>query len=783
MTTPSEQSIRLARAVLLARADLIGAELRAALTALYDRWLTEILPSRQGIALLAVGGLGRREPTPYADLDLVLLHEGKVTDVPAVADALWYPIWDAGVGLDHSVRTPPQVMAVAADDVKAMLGLLDARHIAGDPALTGLVREQVISRWRQSAPARLAELQELARSRWRSRGDASFLLEPDLKDCRGGLRDWVGLRALASAQLVDLTPSMVQASVVLLDVRVELHRLAGRSADVLRAQDRESVAAALRLDGPDEVLRAVNEAARTLAYATDVAWRRVALAHRRPARSVLGRLRPAAVAGARAAGAATDGAPGPDPAVRTPLARDVVAHGGEVVLARDADPWADPVLVLRVARAAAAADLPISTYTLTRLATEASPMPEPWPAAARDEFVSLLGEGPRAVSALEALDQHGMLSRLLPEWENVRFKAQHNPVHLFTVDRHLIETAVRASTLTAEVARPDLLLIGGLLHDIGKGYPGDHSVVGAALASTMATRMGFSAADTALIAALTRHHLLLPDTATRRDLDDPSTMHIVVSAIGGSVPLLELLHQLTIADAAATGPAAWSDWKACLVNRLVRRTRAVLGGGRLPPPRSPSEAVLKLARGASTQVMIEGSDVVVVAPDAAGLLSAASGLLALHSLDVQAAEIRTVQAMAVNRFTVSPRFGQFPDPVLLNADLRRILAGTLALDERLRAKELTYRRAGAGQPPRLLWFDDEATDATVLEVRARDAIGLLHWITAALERSGVDIRSARISSLGAFVVDAFYLTDSDGKPLSESHQAQVSQTMAVALAR
>jgi [protein-PII] uridylyltransferase len=758
---------------LLARTDLVGPELRAALTAMFDSWLAEILPPAPGIALLAVGGLGRREPTPYGDLDLVLLHDGKTADLASVADSVWYPIWDAGVGLDHSVRTAQQAVAVAADDLKALLGMLDARHIAGDPALTGLVREQVISRWRRTAPAKIAELQELARSRWRSRGDASFLLEPDLKDCRGGLRDWVGLRALASAQVLDLTPSMQQASAVLLDVRGELHRLAGRSADVLRAQDRDSVAEALGLAGPDEVLRAVNEAARTLAYATDAAWRRVAASRPAP-RSLLGRLRPGASAAARS----------PDPAARTPLAKDVVAQGGEVVLARDADPWADPVLTLRVARAAASADLPVSAYALTRLATEAAPMPEPWPAAAREEFVTLLGAGPRAVPALEALDQHGLLSRLLPEWEQVRFKAQHNPVHLFTVDRHLIETAVRASALAAEVARPDLLLVGALLHDIGKGYPGDHSVVGAELAERMAARMGFSAADTAVIAGLARHHLLLPDTATRRDLDDPSTVQIVVSAIGGSAELLELLHYLTIADAEATGPAAWSDWKASLVGQLVRAAGAVLDGGSLPPPQPPSEAVLALARRGGAEVMIEGSDVLVLAPDAAGLLSRASGLLALHSLDVQAADVRTVRGMAVNRFTVSPRFGELPDPTLLNADLRRILAGTLPLDDRLRAKERAYRHAGevSQPPPRLLWFDDEATDATVLEVRARDAIGLLHWLTAALESAGVDIRSARISSLGSFVVDAFYLTDADGKPLSESHQERVESALIEALA-
>jgi [protein-PII] uridylyltransferase len=770
MKTPSEKSIRLVRAEIFGRTSLIGAELRSTLTGVYDDWLTGLVPDVAGVALMAVGGLGRREPTPHGDLDLVLLHTGKVADIAEIANQLWYPVWDAGVGLDHSVRTVDQAMSVAGDDLKAILGMLDARHVAGDPALTGLLREQVIAKWRRTAPGRLAELQELARGRWSVRGDASFLLEPDLKDCRGGLRDWVGLRALASAQLVDLAPAVMGASGTLLDVRGELHRMAGRSLDVLRAQDREAVAQALAAGDADAVLRSVNEAARTIAYATDAAWRRVAASTAPTSRSWLRRLRPAGA---------------PNLPIRTPLAQDVVQQDGEVVLARDADPWADPSLVLRVARVAAEQDLPIGNYALSRLATESGPLPEPWPAAARAEFVTLLGAGTRCVAAFEALDQHGLLTRLVPEWAEVRFRAQHNPVHRFTVDRHLIESAVQAGRFAGEVSRPDLLLIGALLHDIGKGRGGDHSVTGAVLALTIAQRMGFSEHDAQLIAGMARHHLLLPDTATRRDLDDPSTVRLVVEAIDSSADLLELLHFLTVADAAATGPAAWSDWKSGLVAQLVKRVRACIVGEPVPTVTPLPQALAALAADGEIQVVIDGRDVIVVAPDAPGLLSRASGLLALHSLDVQSADVRTVESMAVNRFSVSPRFGEFPDESILNADLKRILGGSLSLGERLRAKERTYDTAGAAlaSTPRLLWFDDEATDATVLEVRARDGIGLLHWVTAALEEASVDIRSARISSLGAYVVDAFYLTAAGGLPLTEAHQREVTEKMALALAR
>jgi [protein-PII] uridylyltransferase len=769
---PSSDNIGLARASLLARADLVGAPLRAELTALLDHWLADLLGDLDGVALIAVGGLGRREPTPYSDLDLVLLHNGKNNNISTIADGLWYPIWDSGIGLDHSVRTVDQALAVAKDDLKAILGMLDVRHLAGDPALSGQLREQIITVWRRTAANRLPELQELARSRWATRGDGSFLLEPDLKDCRGGLRDWVGLRALASAQLVDLPASAVAASTTLLDVRGELHRLSGRGADVLRAQDRSTVAAALGLRTPggepdgDTVLRSVNEACRTIAYATDSAWRRV-VSTQPTQKSFLRRLRPGA----------------PDLANRTPLAKDVVAQDGEVVLARDADPLADPVLTLRVARAAAEHDLPIATYTLNRLATESPALPEPWPAEARDEFVTLLGAGLKSVAAIEALDQHGLMSRLMPEWEHVRFRAQYNPVHRFTVDRHLIETAVAATGFTSDVSRPDLLLVGAFLHDIGKGHPGDHSVVGAELARIIALRMGFSSRDADTIANMALYHLLLPDTATRRDLDDPSTIRSVATAIGESAELLDLLHPLTKADAAATGPAAWSDWKGGLVARLVYRTRLLLSGEALPAPGELPAELVELARDGLAHVVVDGSEVTLIAPDSPGVLSRFAGLLALHSLDVQSADVRTVSGMAVNRFVVAPRFGGKPDVTVLNSDLRRLLDGALSIDDRLRAKEAAYLAPAPSQaaPPKLLWFDDEATDASVLEVRTRDAIGLLHWITDALERSGVDIRTARISSLGAYVVDAFYLTDSDGKPLTEEHQRTVTDAVTAAL--
>src|SRR5207302_3475750 len=166
------------------------------------------------------------------------------------------------------------------------------------------------------------------------------------------------------------------------------------------------------------------------------------------------------------------------------------------------------------------------------LAAECPPLPDPWPDLARNALVSLLEAGEPAVAVLESLDQTGLLVRLLPEWEHVRCKPQRNAVHRFTVDRHLVEAAVEAARLTRRVSRPDLLVLAGLLHDIGKGYPGDHTDAGVQVVPLIAKRLGLPSVDVDVLVALVRHHLLLPDTPTRRDLDDPVTVQPVADAVG-----------------------------------------------------------------------------------------------------------------------------------------------------------------------------------------------------------------------------------------------------------
>ncbi|WP_018682048.1 [protein-PII] uridylyltransferase [Actinokineospora enzanensis] len=727
---------------------LPAAVLREALVDLHELWLTGHAArsgAGPGIALLAVGGLGRRELVPYADLDLVLVHDGRAP-VAAVAERLWYPLWDAGVGLDHSVRTVGEALDIAAADPRTALGLLDARHLAGDAEIGERLASAAREQWRTGVRKRLPELAHSVRDRWSRAGEIAHRAEPDLKHGRGGLRDLGVLAALAHAQLIDRPGGEVaDAHTLLLDTRTELRRVARRARDVLRPQDGDEIAALLGLTDRFALARALSGAGRTVAYALDVALRSTGAAT--PARRVLSALRRA-----------------PD---RRPLDEGVVLHGTEVALARDADPAKDPGLLLRVAAAAARTGHPMAPGALTRLGESAPEPRAPWPAEVRQDLVALLGAGEGLTDVVEALDRTGLWARLFPEWGAVRDLPPRDAAHVWTVDRHLVQTTVDAARLVTSVARPDLLLLGALLHDLGKGRDRDHSVVGAALATSIGTRLGLPAPDVATLTAVVRHHLLLPHTATRRDIESETTVHRVVETLDGDPLLLDLLHALTEADSLATGPGVWTEWKARLVADLVARCRTAMAGGPLPGPAplDPAQSALAetTARTGRPDVRMapaeSGTTVTFAARNLPGVLSRAAGVLALNSLEVHAATVSAHAGVAVGVFSVTPRFGSLPDPALLREQFGRAVSGSLPLAEKLAAKERDYGgRVGAVPEPRVLWFDHEAGGAeVVLELRATDRIGLLHSVADALERSGVDIRWARVATLGGAAVDSFCL--------------------------
>ncbi|MEV6663544.1 [protein-PII] uridylyltransferase [Streptomyces nigra] len=789
-----------ARLRLLTEGARSGPPRRSALAQLTDDWLTGLFAAgaeaTRGVALVAVGGYGRGELSPRSDLDLLLLHEGgDATAVATLADRIWYPVWDLGLALDHSVRTPAEARKTAADDLKVQLGLLDARHIAGDLGLTTGLRTAVLADWRNQAAKRLPELQELSAERGERQGELQYLLEPDLKEARGGLRDATILRAVAASWLADAPrEGLADARRRLLDVRDALHLATGRATDRLALQEQDQVAAELGLLDADTLLRQVYEAARVISYASDVTWREVGRVLR--SRAVRPRLR--AMLGG-----------GKPTAERSPLAEGVVEQDGEVVLARAARPDRDPVLPLRAAAAAAQAGLPLSLHAVRRMATGVRPLPTPWPAEAREQLVTLLGSGRPTVEVWEALEAEGLITHFLPDWERVRCRPQRNAVHVWTVDRHLIETAVRASEFTRRVHRPDLLLVAALLHDIGKGWPGDHSVAGEIIVKDMAARIGFDRDDVAVLATLVRHHLLLVETATRRDLEDPATVRAVADAVG-SPGTLELLHALTEADALATGPAAWSAWRGSLVADLVKRVGAVLAGDVPEEPEAAAptaeqerlalEAVAigspVLALRAQTEPPAEerpagdpeplGVELLIAVPDQPGVLPAVAGVLAMHRLTVRTAELRALDlpdgvdgSVLLLNWRVAAEYGSLPQATRLRADLVRALDGSLDIAGRLAERDAAYprRRGVVAPPPRVTVHPAASRLATVIEVRAQDAPGLLFRIGRALEDASVRVRSAHVSTLGANAVDAFYVTGPEGAPLPGEEAVSVARKL------
>ncbi|MDQ6616387.1 MAG: ACT domain-containing protein [Actinomycetota bacterium] len=437
----------------------------------------------------------------------------------------------------------------------------------------------------------------------------------------------------------------------------------------------------------------------------------------------------------------------------------------------------------------------IERHALERLAADAPALTEPWPPEAASLLVELLSAGASAIPVIEALDHRGVWDRFLPEWRSVRSRPQHNPYHRFTVDRHLLETAANAAGLTGRIRRPDLLVLGGLLHDLGKGHAGDHSEVGEGLAGGIATRMGLPAQDVETLESLVRHHLLLADVASRRDLDDPVTIDGVAEAVG-DVETLRLLSALTEADSLATGPSAWSPWKAALVATLTERVERVLTAGPTAGAGDgadgtgggfPTAKQLAWLAQSDRYIDASGDVLTVVTADRPGVFSRIAGVLALHGLDVLAAHAYSSddeRALAEFRVTDPVRDAIPWSPVV--ADLDRALDGRLALGARVAERRRTYDRPGpfSRRPiAATVRFDNAASaGATVIDVETADHIGVLYRITRALAELDLDIRSARVQTIGHLVVDSFYLRDDHGQKVTDpAHRHEIERAVLHAL--
>lgn len=726
--------------------------------------------SGTGMALVAVGGYGRSELSPHSDLDVVLLHDPDISEtlVNEVANSIWYPLWDKGIALDHSVRDTKQMREAAASDYRAATGMLDARPVAGDSGLVLTLRSQVLTDWRRDARQRLGEVREARNARIERAGWIAYAAIPDLKESGGGLRDGALLRALVATWLVDVPHAEGEGlRHQLLDVRDTLHEVTGKRGDRLSPEVIPEIAARMDMSSEELDLHVRNLGRRT-AHLSSLVWRRVDEV-----------LTPATAVKRRT---------GAGPQLKV-IAPGVAALDQEAVLTADADPSSNPELGLRLAHEAATRKLAVSATSAYRLAAKMIAPQEPWPRSANRLMVNFLAAGSGLEAVWEELDYAGVIDVWLPEWSAIRLRGSSSPVHRFTVDRHSIETCMQVRGQLRGVARPDLLVVAALLHDIGKGAEGDHSEVGAPMAEAIAIRWGFSARDAARIGHLVRWHLLLPTVATRRDIEDPSTAANVAEIVG-DLETLELLAALTESDARATSVTAWSPWRAGLIKGLVAKTRAVLQEGvSTPDPENyeglpvstevfpDSEMQRFTVAGGDYELRVAphhaGSLIVIIAPDRTGAMADTAGGIALAGLAVLSARAVTSGSSATSLWEVSR--GDI-DLKKLSERIKSVIDGTVDLTARLKLEP-----SEDTVPTSVVVLEGLSETATLIEVRALDRRGLVWAVCRAIASAGVSIRSAHLSTYGPEARDVFYVVDAGGNPLSDDVASRLTEEVARAL--
>jgi [protein-PII] uridylyltransferase len=777
----------------------------------------------EGVAVVAVGGYGRGSLAPGSDIDLMVLHDHRrAAAVRQAAEQLFYPFWDAGLPLGHAVRTVRDCVAGARERLDTACSLLDARVLWGERRLADELARRLATTLLRDPAGLLRRLADDAEARHAAHPACTTDLEPDLKDGAGGLRDlhavdWGGRpfagdrEGLVAAGLLRRreAAALGDAEEFLVRLRSALHLETRRRSDRLYRELQPALAEAFGfeattgLEAPDALMRHLFEHARHVALVREVFLERAL--------------------DARKSGAGTDAAPAEASVEGAMRAFAGAAERGEGL---------DPAVLDSIE----SADLGAA--------------PPRWSFGTRDAFLSILAAGQRGARALEAMDRIGLLSRFLPEWEPVRCRPQRDPYHRFTVDVHLLRTAAQAADLLrGEGADPLLaraaglvrdraaLLLGAFLHDIGKTGRGGHVGEGKRIAGSALERMGVADSTRDLVLFLVAEHLLLSETAIRRDLTDENLV-LDVAARVRDPERLAMLFLLTAADAAATGPQAWTPWRQALIRELTAKAEHVLergemGAGRAEvleerlaavrrllekeDPHAVEAYVARLPRPYLLAVMpetvaghfdmvvpplgaaevrtaaVEGDrpgthDVTVVARDRPGLLASIAGAVALVGLNILSARAFTTEdGVAIDLFTVEPTFpGQEVEEHRwrqMRAALRKALEGRISLDHSVREKRRHYRRPAGGVPVEV-HVDNEASDfATVVDVSAPDRIGLLFDLARTFHELALDVHLAKVATYGSRVVDAFYVRElSGGKVEAPRRRREIEAAVVARLA-
>jgi [protein-PII] uridylyltransferase len=823
-----------------------GAAARA-IADVYDRELAARFDAARGgvtapLALVATGGWARRELAPYSDIDFIVLHDHDEPAAKQVQDRLLYPLWDEKLAVGHAVREARAAGRLAKSDVATATALLDARHIAGERALTAELQRSTLAALAPGGNPNelIAQLAAENKARHERFGAALYVLEPNLKMGIGALRD---LATALWAAAVRWHPPRAgvdpEGSEALIGNLVAMGHLTRRQGDVLLgARDFQlRIRTLLQLTAKrrfDQLTFEVQEAIAPKLYPKAHGHGAVAPAvealmrdyylHARAVVQVTDRL----LESARV------------PARRKPRIAQIdasfITFNGELAI-RDPRLFAErPSEMVRLFRVAVAEKLPVYGHT-RELATETIAK-DAAPLAADPRSYKLLLDAlldlrdAAQPSALEVMHQVGILSALLPDWAPCTARVQHDLYHVYTVDQHQLyavamqkriargELAAEhplATELWRDVARPAPLLLGTLLHDVGKPLGKGHAEKGAVVTGRIARALGMSADDTALAELLVRQHLTMSHLSQRRDLSDPDVVARFAERVGSDEVLVQL-YLLTLCDTAMTAPDNLTAWKDGLLRDLMLRTRAYFRGEvfreeiadapaivdgidpRLASQLTQRQAArfVKLLAGARAKTppialevhcfpMKGHSELAIVAPDAPGVLAAIAGALTANRVDVLGAVLGHVELpdrrLVVDLFYVRDLKGEaIADDdarwTRLASDLRELLAGTP--DPAAAAQLIAKRRPKSGLPARVtpgvtteIVLHDDSTQATIVEVSTRDRVGVLYAITQTLADLGLDISLAKISTEGEKVADVFYVTRAGERLTEPAERARV----------
>jgi [protein-PII] uridylyltransferase len=792
------------------------------------------------VAVAATGGYGRSMLAPFSDIDLLFL----APDAPAratllVVEYMLYFMWDLGLKVGHATRSIGQCLADSEQDLTIRTSLLDARLLTGDAALFEGFTDAFARAAEESGAASFVAGKQAERlARHRRFGESAFLVEPNIKEGRGGLRDLQTQYWMVRAAYGAFTPNQLAGGELgLLDpqelrrlrrswdflwtVRFHMHYVSGRAEDRLTFDLQPVVGARMGYtrhgmqNGVERFMRHYFLTARDVTRLTLV-LEPVVMRH---------------TMGEPAVQVETD---------RALLEAGFVLADGQIMPGRPDDFEAEPIRMLRMLRLARKRRLalhPLAIRALIRHERRAATLRHNREAC--DIFLDLLcGQDPDGkpdgARWLAILNETGIIGRMLPDWARVVGQMQFDTYHIFTVDEHTIE-AVRilnslergkladvapiASGIIEDLQSRRALYMAMLLHDIAKGRGGDHSILGADIATATGPLFGLTPEETETVSWLVLHHLLLSQTAFKRDIDDPKTIFDIAETIQ-SPERLKLLLVMTVADMRAVSPKVWNGWKATLLRELYARAAEVLAGGLSTTERDvrvkrAREAALEIlagagwdeadqaffaglgypsywlsfdpdthvrharmvrdaeARGAPLTVVTEPSparavtEVTVYATDHPGLFSRIAGALAVAGASIVDARIHTMtNGRALDTFWVQDAAGgAFDQPhriAKLAVLVEQALSGHLRLENEIPklAQALMGRRMRAIHVPPRVVVDNRASNSyTVLEVNGRDRPGLLHDVTSAISEQGLQIGSAHVTTYGVRAVDVFYVKD------------------------